>query len=196
MHAYDVALFVHLLALFVAFGITGMLWFALARIRSARVCGEALQWLAVGKTAGMMFPVVLLTLLATGAYMVHDSWTWSTPWVDAGLTGVVFLGLVGDRVEGGQARKIAQVLAVDPGAPIEERAAAALRNPWFWSAAIVNPLIATAVAFDMVVKPGPIGAGAALAVALGVGCAAAVPLWRVRPVQAPAAVTGPMSTRG
>lgn len=188
MHAYDVALFVHLLALFVAFGVTGMLWFALARIRSARICGEALQWLAVGKTAGMVFPVVLLTLLATGAYMVHDSWTWTTPWIDAGLAGVVFLGIVGDRVEGGQAKKIAQVLASDPGAPIEGRAAAALRNPGFWSAAIVNPLIATAVAFDMVNKPGPVGAGAALAVALGVGCAAAFPLWRSRQVEAPAAV--------
>lgn len=189
MHAYTIALFVHLLALFVAFSVTGALWLALARIRSARVCGEALQWLAVGKTAGMVFPVVLLTLLGTGAFMVHDSWTWSTPWVDAGLAGVVFLGIVGDRVEGGQAKKIAQVLAADPAAPVEGHTAAALRNPWFWSAAVANPLVAIAVAFDMVDKPGPFGAGAALAVALVVGCAVAVPLRRSRPVQAPEAVT-------
>lgn len=189
MHAYTVALFVHLLALFVAFGVSGALWFALARIRSARVCGEALQWLAVGKTAGKVFPVVLLTLLGTGAYMVHDSWTWSTPWVDAGLAGLVFLGIVGDRVEGGQARKIAQILAADPVAPIAEHTAAALRNPWFWSAAITNPLVAVAVAFDMADKPGPFGAGAALAVALVIGCAAAVPLWRFRPVEAPTTAT-------
>lgn len=186
MHAYDIALYLHILSLFVAFAVTGTMWTALARIRSARVCGEALQWLALGKTAGMVFPVVLLTLLATGAFMVHSSWTWSTPWVDAGLTGVVFLGVVGDRVEGGQAKKIAHVLAADPGAPLEGRAAAALRNPLFWTAGIVNPLIATAVAFDMVTKPGPAGAGAALAVALVVGCAAAVPLWRTRAVEAPA----------
>ena len=186
MHAYEIVLYLHILSLFVAFGVTGALWFALARLRSARVCGEALQWLAVGKTAGMVFPVVLLTLLATGAFMVHHSWTWSTPWVDAGLTGVVFLGVVGDRVEGGKGKKIAHVLAADPGAPIQGAAAAALRNPLFWSAGLVNPLIATAVAFDMVTKPGPAGAGAALAIAVVVGCAAAVPLWRTRPTEAPA----------
>jgi hypothetical protein len=189
MHAYDIALYVHLLSLFVAFGVTGAMCLALARLRRTRVCGEALQWLAVGKTAGMMFPVVLLTLLATGAFMVHHSWTWTTSWVDAGLAGVVFLGIVGDRVEGGRAKKIAQVLAADPTAPLEGRAATAVRDPLFWSAAIVNPLIAAAVAFDMVTKPGATGAGAALAVAVCVGCAAAVPLWRTQPGSAPVAVT-------
>ena len=108
MHAYELVLFVHILALFVAFGVTGTMWLALARMRTARVCGEALPWLALGKTAGIVFPAVLLTLLATGAYLVRSSWTWSTPWVDAGLAGVVFLGIVGDRVEGGRARTIAR----------------------------------------------------------------------------------------
>jgi hypothetical protein len=189
MHAYDIALYVHLLSLFVAFGVTGAMCLALARLRTVRTCGEALQWLAVGKTAGMVFPVVLLTLLATGAFMVHHSWTWTTPWVDAGLVGVVFLGVVGDRVEGGRAKKIAQVLAAETAAPVEGRVAVALRDPLFWSAAIVNPLVAAAVAFDMATKPGATGSAAALAVAVAVGCAAAIPLWRTQPDKAPLPVT-------
>ena len=180
MSGYGVALFVHLCALFVAFATTGMLGLALARLRAARTCGEALPWLALGKTAGIVFPAVLLTLLGSGVYMVHSAWTWGTPWVDAGLAGVVFLGVVGDRVEGGRARRIAQVLAANPGAPIEGRAAVALHDPLWWSAAVVNPCVALGIAFDMSTKPGPAGAAVAPVVAIVVGLAAAVPLWRPR----------------
>jgi hypothetical protein len=178
--SYSIALFIHLCALFVAFATTGMLALALTRVRSAQDCGDALRWLALGKTAGIVFPIVILTLLASGAFMVRDSWTWETPWVDAGLAGVVFLGVVGDRLEGGRARKIAGLLAADPAAPIEGRTAEALHDPLWWSGVVANPCIAVAVAFDMVTKPGPVGAGTALAVALFVGAAAAVPLWRRR----------------
>ncbi len=180
MSGYDIALFVHLCALFVAFATTGMLGLALARLRAARTCGEALPWLALGKAAGIVFPAVLLTLLGSGAYMVHSAWTWHAPWVDAGLAGVVFLGVAGDRIEGGRGKRIARVLAADPGAPIEGRAAAVLHDPLWWSAAVVNPCVALGVAFDMATKPGPVAAGAAPAVALAVGLAAAVPLWRPR----------------
>jgi hypothetical protein len=180
MNAYTIVLFIHLSALFAAFGATALIGLALRRIRAARTCGEALQWLGLGKSAAHVFPPALLTLLASGAYMVHDSWSWDRPWVDAGLTGIVFLGVVGDRLEGGRAKKIAGVLAADPGAAIAGRTAAALRDPLFWTASCVNPLVAFAVAFDMVNKPGPFASGAALAIAVAVGAAAAVPLWRPR----------------
>ena len=60
------------------------------------------------------------------------------------------------------------------------RTASALRDPIWWSAIVVNPCIVLAVTFDMVTKPGAVGSSSALAVALAVGCAAAVPLWRHR----------------
>lgn len=186
MSGYTVALYIHLCALFLAFGMVGATALAMTRLRRARVCSEALQWLAIGKTTGIVFPIVLVTLLASGAYMVHDQWSWGTPWIDAGLTGVVFLGVVGDRLEGGRASRIASVLAADPNAPVAGATAAALRDPLFWSAVAVNPCIALAVAFDMANKPGPIGAGAALAVALVVGSTMAVPLWHIRTEEQPA----------
>jgi hypothetical protein len=178
MNAYGIALFVHLCALLAAFAATGLTGLAMRRLRSARVAGEALQWLALGKSAAHVFPVALLTLVASGAYMVHRAWSWDTGWVDAGLAGVVFLGVVGDRLEGGRAGRLAQALAADPRAPIEGAAARLLRDPVWWSASLVNPAVALGVVFVMATKPSLGGSIAALAVAAAAGATAAVPLWR------------------
>ncbi len=184
MHAYGLALFVHLSALLTAIAATGVIAVAMRQVRAARVGAEALQWLGLAKSAAHVFPLALLTLVASGAYMVHSAWTWSTPWVDAGLTGVVFLGVVGDRLEGGRAARLAAALAADPGAPIEGRAATLLRDPIWWTAATVNPAVAVGVVFDMATKPGPLGSAAALVVAAAAGAVLAVPRWR-RPLEQP-----------
>lgn len=188
MSAYTIALFIHLSALFAAFGATALIGYALRRLRTSAICGAALEWLALGKAAARVFPVALLTLVGSGAYMVGHAWTWDAPWVDTGLAGVVFLGVVGDRLEGGRAKKIAAVLAADPAAPVAGRAAAAVADPVFWTASLVNPLVAFGVAFCMVNKPSAAGCAAVVLAAIAIGAATAVPMWRRRGAEAPAQV--------
>ena len=185
MRLYDIVLFVHLAALFAAFGATAVVAVAMRRIRSAVTGAEALPWLALGKHAAHIFPAALLTLLASGAYMVHRAWSWDRGFVVAGLAGIVFLGVVGDRVEGGRARRLAHALAADPQALVAEHAAGLVQDPVWWTAALVNPAVALAVAFDMATKPSVAAAFAVLAVGAALGAALAVPLWR-RPAAAPA----------
>jgi hypothetical protein len=174
MNGYDIALFFHLLALFAAFAATAVIGLAMRRVLTARTAGDALQWLGLAKRTAHVFPLALLTLVASGAVMVSDRWSWSTAWVDAGLAGVLFLALVGDQVAGRRAAALARALAVNPTAPVSER----VRDPLWWAASQANPGVALGVVFAMVTKPSAAGSAAALIVSGLLGVLTAVPLRR------------------
>jgi hypothetical protein len=174
MNGYDIALFFHLLALFAAFAATALLGLAMRRVLTARTAGDALHWLGLAKRTGRVFPLALLTLVASGAAMVSERWSWSTSWVDVGLAGVVFLALVGDQVAGRRAAALAHALAADPAVPLPDR----VRDPLWWAASNANPGVALGVVFAMVTKPAAAGAAAALIVGGLLGALAAVPLRR------------------
>lgn len=184
MDGYHIALFVHLCALLAAIGASAVVALAMRRVRSSQTGRDALPWLALGKSAARTFPPAILALVASGAYMVHDSWSWSAGWVDAGLAGAVLLGVLGDRVEGRAAHRVAMALAADPAAP----AGAIVRDRVWWTAGLVNPALATGIVFVMTTKPSLAGSIASLVVAVAIGAVAAVPLWR-NPVPAGVAET-------
>ncbi len=172
MDGYRIALFLHLCALMAGVGASGLVLLVMLRVRSAATGREALPWLALGKSAARTFPVALVVLVATGAYMVQHSWTLGTGWVDVGLAGAVLLGVVGDRLEGRTARRVAASLAADPDAP----AAAVVRSRIWWTATLVNPAIVVGIVFLMATKPSLAGSIGALVVAILVGGAVG---WRL-----------------
>ncbi|HVU77615.1 MAG TPA: hypothetical protein VHC67_08530 [Gaiellaceae bacterium] len=174
MSTYGIVLFIHLSAAVGAFAANGVLLLVLRRIRAAQTGAEALPWLAIGKATARAFPPALLLLFASGAYLVHDAWTWRTGWIDAGIAGAIVLPLVGDRLEGRAAARLAQALAAAP----QEAPGALVRDPMFWTASLVNPALALGIVFVMATKPSLAGSIAALLVAVALGALAAVPLWR------------------
>jgi hypothetical protein len=174
MSTYGIVLFIHLCGVVAAFAATGVLLLAMRRIRAAQNGAEALPWLAVGKATARTFPPALLVLVASGAYLVHDAWSWDAGWVDAGLAGALALPLIGDRIEGRAAARLAQALAAAP----HEAPGALVRDPVFWTASLVNPALALGIVFVMATKPSLAGSIAALLVAAALGALAAVPLWR------------------
>lgn len=54
-----------------------------------------------------MFPLALLTLVATGPYMVSSAWAWNDGWIDVAIGGVVLLFLGGEFV-GSRGRTLAR----------------------------------------------------------------------------------------
>jgi hypothetical protein len=83
---YSVALVVHLFALLAAIGASTVVHLAMHRAGSARRAADALPWLGLAHAFSRAFPVSLLLLLASGAWLVHSGWTWDTGFVWAGLT--------------------------------------------------------------------------------------------------------------
>lgn len=47
-----------------------------------------------GKTE-RVFPVAIIGLFATGAYLTSDLWAWDTRWIDVSLAGLVIVALQG-----------------------------------------------------------------------------------------------------
>jgi hypothetical protein len=185
MSTYDVILFIHLSALAAAFGADGVIVLVRRRLLAARTGGEALQWLAIAKAAARAYPVALLLLVASGSYMVHDAWSWSAGWIDAGLAGAVALAVLGGGIEGRAAGRIAKGLAARP----QEAPGALVRDRVFWTVGLGNPALALGIVFVMATKPSAPGAIASLLVAYALGAAAAVPFWR-SPQVAPGLAAG------
>jgi hypothetical protein len=165
MHGYQLALFAHLLALLAAFSASSLVHFAMTRVRDARSGAEALQWLRLCHRLSPVFPVALLTLVASGAWMTHDLWTWDTGFVDAGLAGAAILFVSGAALEGGRARKVAAALAAAPA----DRPGNVVRDRLWWAAGWGNSGTALGVVFAMATKPGTAAAFGAVAAGLVAG---------------------------
>ncbi len=164
MDTYRLALFCHLLALLGAITASGLAHFAERRMLAASSRTELRQWARMVAHIEPVFPVALLTLVATGAYMVHRAWSWDAGFVDAGLAGVAVLFVVGVGVLGPRMRVLLRALDADAEVPVR-----LVRDPVARAASWVNTGVALGVVFAMTVKPSLAGAIAALVVGAAAG---------------------------
>jgi len=110
MDGYRLVLFLHLSALLGAIATSAVLHFAETRLRAADTTAAVRTWAGLIDKGARVFPLVLLVLLGTGAYLVDRSWTWSSGWVVAGLVGVGVPFIVGAGVVGGRSRALRRAL--------------------------------------------------------------------------------------
>lgn len=88
---YQIALFVHLSALLSAAVAGGIMHLASRRRERASTLREAMDWARLMGSTAKVFPIAILILIASGSYMVSLHWTWTTGFVQAGLTGAIAL---------------------------------------------------------------------------------------------------------
>ncbi|HET8527321.1 MAG TPA: hypothetical protein VFL60_00285 [Gaiellaceae bacterium] len=164
---YSVALVVHLFALLAAFGASTVVHLAMHRARTAERGAEALPWLRVAKAFARVFPVSLVLLLASGAWLVHERWTWDVGFVWAGLAGVAFLLVCGGAVADRRGAAVAAAVAAAPGEPVP----ALIRDRAWWLASYASSGVALGVVAAMAAKPSAAAAFGLLAGGLCVGLA-------------------------
>ena len=175
MNGYSTALFVHLLFVLVACSAASLTTFAALRLRHVDDVSEATHWLAFTEKIIPAFPLSVLGLLGTGAYMTHQRWSWSIPWVDAALVGLGLIVVLGSGIEASRGRAVRRELAT---AGVSSRARKLLRDPLAWSARMTTLTLVVAVVFVMAVKPGARECVAAIFLAVVAGVLAAVPMHR------------------
>ena len=170
MTSYNIALFIHIVAVMVAAGATAATKIAAGRRASAKTVGEVLDWHNVLASASKLFPLCLAAFVGTGFYMLNvaNMAVWSNGFVVAGITGVVllfasgtFLGIKGNALK----EMLEQLATRGPNQPapklVPPRLVAALP--------LINTAISLAVVFDMAVKPSvPVALGA-IALSIGLG---------------------------
>lgn len=169
MDAYAIVLFLHLCALLGAIGTAALLHFAEIKLRGAETVAAVRMWSRLIENGAKVFPLALLLLLGSGAYLVDRRWSWSAGWVEAALIGVGVLFLVGAGVIGGRSRALRRELRdAAEGAP-RPRLAYLAREHLAGIASWTNTGLALGIVFVMTTKPGLAGSLVALAAAVSLG---------------------------
>jgi hypothetical protein len=179
LDTYHVVLYIHLLALFVGIGAGAVMLVCLLQLRAARTLADAVPWgMVAGKTA-RAFPIAILGLFATGAYMTSDVWTWSTRWIDVSIAGMVVLAIQGPLVAERTAHKLKRALQENGPGPLGREARRMARHPGLWVPDLTNLGIVFGIVWDMTQKPGLASSIAAVVGGYLVGAALALPLTRM-----------------
>jgi hypothetical protein len=189
MHAYQTVLFLHLLSVFVMVGgitVVGLCYF---RLRAAMSVMDAAPWVNLADQTGWVFPVSILALFASGAYLTSDRWTWSTSWIDVSIVGLALVTLQGPLIAGPRAKAVKQALDENASGALDERARRLTHDPALWIILLANPGIVLGITWNMCAKPGIAEAIAAVVAGYAVGVLAAWPLTK-QAAREPTASTG------
>jgi hypothetical protein len=183
MDTYHVVLYIHFLSLLIGFSAGMIETVCLFRLRAADTLEAAAPW---GQLAGEIekaFPVAILGLFGSGAYMTSDVWTWGTPWIVLPIIGLAVLSIQGPLVAGRRGHAVKAALIANGPGPLGPEARRMTRDQALWTAAMTNEALVLGIIWVMTEKPGWGGAVAALAVAYAVGVAVAARLTRVPAVE-------------
>lgn len=178
MDTYHVMLYIHLLSLLVGFSAGVIETVCLLKLRGAETFEAALPW---GQLAGQIekaFPVAILGLYATGAYMTHHLWSWSDAWIVIPIVGLALLTLQGPLVAGRRGQKLKGALIANGPGRLGEQARRLTVDRQLFGAGFSNEGVVLAIVWVMTEKPGWGGAIAALVIAYAVGIAVGIALAR------------------
>jgi hypothetical protein len=174
LDTYHVVLYIHLLALFVGVGAAAVLLVCLFQLRTAETQSEASPWASVASKTGRAFPIAILGLFGSGAYLTTDLWTWNTGWIDVAIAGLVLLALQGPLIGERAGKKLEQALHENGPGPLGERARRMTRHRGLWVTEFSAIGIVLGVVWNMTQKPGTASSVAAVVVGYAVGALLAV----------------------
>jgi hypothetical protein len=174
LDTYHYVLYVHLLSLFLGIGAGSVLLVCLFQLRAARTLETAVPWGIVSGQVAKLFPVAIIGLFATGAYMTHKFWTWGTPWIVIGIVALVVLGIQGGGMAEHTAKKLQAALRANGPGPLGPEARRMALHPGLWVVELSNLGLVLGVVWNMTQKSGWGGSIAAALIGYAVGAALAL----------------------
>lgn len=173
METNELALFLHILTLLAAIGLGTTLHTAEWMQRKATTVQE-LRTITRPYKWGRLFPVLIILLLATGAWLIHLSdggFHFDDGWVETAIAALVVLFVSGGAVLGRHASRYGKLLAATPDGPITDEVRRTAFDPVAWGTSHMNTALALGVVCNMVNKPGLTGSIVTLVVAAAIGTA-------------------------
>jgi hypothetical protein len=174
LDTYHYVLYVHLLSLFVGIGAGSVLLACLFQLRAARTVETAVPWGMLSGKVAKLFPVAIVGLFVTGAYMTHKFWTWGTPWIVLGIVALVVLGVQGGGIAEHTAKKLQAAMRANGPGPLGPEARRMALHPGLWVVEFANLGIVLGVVWNMTQKPGWGESIAAVVVGYAVGAGLAL----------------------
>ena len=173
MDAYHVVLYVHLLSLLLGFGAASVVVVCLFKLRNAQTVADAAPWGVLAGQTERLFPLAILGLFGSGAYMTSKVWTWSTDWIDVGIVVLVLLGIQGGGIAARRAHALKHALQENGPGPLGAAAKRLTCDPTLWVISFANPGMVLGVIWAMTEKSGTGEAIAAVVIGYAVGAAIA-----------------------
>ena len=177
MNTYHYVLYVHLLSLFVGIGAGSVLLACLLQLRAARTVEQAGPWGMMAGKVGKFFPVAIIGLFATGAYMTSTDvspWSWSTRWIDVAIAALVVLTVQGALIAERTGHKLGAALQANGPGALGPEARRMRLHPGLWVVEFSNLGIVFGVVWNMTLKPGLGESLAAVLVGYAVGAGLAL----------------------
>jgi hypothetical protein len=176
LDTYHVVLYIHLLSLFIGIGAGAVLLACLFQLRAARTVEQAAPWGIVAGKVGKLFPIAIVGLFGSGAYMTSSfaAWSWSTRWIDVGIAALVVLLAQGGGVAERTGHKLGDALQANGPGPLGPEARRMTLHPGLWVVEFSNLGIVMGVVWNMTQKPGLGGSLAAVLVGYAVGATLAL----------------------
>jgi hypothetical protein len=181
LNTYHYVLYVHLLSLFIGIGAASVLLACLLQLRAARTVEQAAPWGIMAGKIGKFFPIAIIGLFATGAYMTSTSvspWSWSTRWIDVGIAALVVLLAQGAGIAERTGHKLGAALQANGPGPLGPEARRMTLHPGLWVVEFSNIGIVFGVVWNMTVKPGLGECLAAVLIGYAVGAGLALLITR------------------
>jgi hypothetical protein len=181
LNTYHYVLYVHLLSLFVGIGAGSVLLVCLLQLRAARTVEQAGPWGMMAGKVGKFFPVAIIGLFATGAYMTSTSvspWSWSTRWIDVAIAALVVLTVQGALIAERTGHKLGAALQANGPGPLGPEARRMRLHPGLWVVEFSNLGIVFGVVWNMTLKPGLGESLAAVLIGYAVGAGLALLITR------------------
>lgn len=152
--AYHVALFIHVIAIFVLYIAMGLSHVGIERMERAATRDIALDSAKMVLDNGPLFPVATVFAVASGFYMGHSSWSLRAPWIALSLGFSIVSTVLGFAIMYPRMSRTYGRLAALPDGPLAPDVVARIRDPL--AALLPSALAGNAVgtAFVMVTKPG------------------------------------------
>ena len=190
MDTYHVVLYLHFLSVFIGLGAASILMACLFRLRAATTLADAAPWGMMAGKIGRAFPIAVLGLFATGAYMTSDLWSWSTGWIVVSIVGLVVVAVQGPLIAERTGHKLGAALMANGPGPLGDEARRMTRHPGLWVVEFTNVALVLGIVWNMTQKPSTASSIATLVIAYAVGFAIAYWLMRA-PAEAPASAIEP-----
>ena len=177
MDTYHYVLYVHLLSLFIGIGAGSVLLACLFQLRAARTLETAVPWGMLSGRTAKLFPVAILGLFGTGAYLAAEDtfpWGFGTPWIVVAIVVLVLLAVQGGGIGEHTAKKIQAAMQENGPGPLGPKARKMCLHPGLWVVEFTNLAMVLAVVWNMTQKPGWGESIAAVLVAWAVGAVLAL----------------------
>ena len=174
---YQLVLFLHLLTIAIAFFAMGTMISSVLRLRAATDVASARAAALAASGVEKVMPVATVLLLLTGAYLTQTRWTWTTPWIDVSIAGLLIVTVFGAGALGGRQRALDRVLT--RASALDAATTRLVLDPFLLVGGVADMGLVAGVMFVMVVKP-PLFAGIA-ALIVGAACGAFAGASAIRP---------------